>query len=154
MIQPLRTVHRRTFATLALLLPAIVLAGLSSRHQAVPPAASAKQQTSSTELIRSSSRMWRTRAIRTEFYACSNVPEKLFVALKPARELSEPDLLLYWSAGGPSGDSVPADARLLGAFSPGKALALPAEAAQGGRLTLYSLGHQSVVDTAPMEKLP
>jgi hypothetical protein len=81
-------------------------------------------------------------------------PGKRSVLLKPAQELSDPDLLLYWSTIGPSGNSLPADARLLGVFTPGRALELPSEAAQGGHLTLYSLAHQSVVDTASRERLP
>ena len=32
MIQPLRAVHRRAFVALALILPAILLAGIEARH--------------------------------------------------------------------------------------------------------------------------
>jgi len=154
MIQPLRTAHRRMFVALAFLLPAIMMAGLSSRHQIVWNAQRANQTSPSEKPIKSADGLWRTHAIQTEFFESGSESGRLSVSLKPAQELSEPDLLVYWSASAPAGDSLPADARLLGAYSPGKALALPAEAAPGGRLTLYSLARQSVVDTATVERLP
>ena len=154
MIQPLRTAHRRAFIALALLLPAIMVAGLSSRHQRTWIAHRANQPTSSVaKPFRHSDRLWRAHAIQTEVFENELEPGNPFVVLRPAQELSDPDLLLYWSASGPSGDSLPADAQLLGAFSPGKTLKLPAKAMQGGHLTLYSLAHQSIVDTATMETL-
>jgi hypothetical protein len=154
MIQPLRTVHRCVFVTLALVLPAILVAGLSARHRVSPAVALAKQIPASAQVLRNSSSLWRTHVIQTEFYADASSPENLYVILQPAAELGEPDMLLYWAASQPSGDSLPAEAKLLGAFNGGKTFALPRNAAQGGYLVLYSLAHQSVVDTAAVEKLP
>lgn len=154
MIQPLRTVHRRVFTMLALLLPAVLVVGLGARHRAMPLVKPVEQASSSRQLVRTSGGKWRTHVIEAEVYADPSETGKLYVLLKPTPELSDPDLLLYWSATGPSGNSLPAEARLLGAYGPNQALVLPADAAQGGYLTLYSLAHQSVVDTAAMEKLP
>jgi hypothetical protein len=154
MIQPLRTVHRRVFVTLALVLPVILVAGLGARHRGLHPVAPAKQVPDSVQLVRHSSSMWQTRVIQTEFFADSKNSENLYVVLRPAQDLSEPDLLLYWAASQPSGVSLPAEARLLGAFVAGRTFALPRGAGQGGHLVLCSLAHQSVVDTAAVEKLP
>lgn len=156
MIQPLRTIHRRVFSTLALVLPVILVVGLSARHKAAPTAISATRAPSSNSMqrLRSSSRLWRTHAIQTEVFTDPSEPGQRYVLLKPVQALNEPDLLLYWSAREPSGDSLPAEARLVGIFSPNRELTLPSDAAPGGYLTLYSLAHQSVVDTAAMEKLP
>ena len=154
MIQPLRTVHRGVFVTLALVLPVILVVALSARHRGLPLGAPAKQIPASVQLLNSYGRLWQTHAIQTAFYADSNTPEGLYVTLEPAQELGEPDLLLYWAATQPSGDSLPAGAKLLGAFAADKTFALPRDLARGGHLVLYSLAHQSVVDTAAVEKLP
>lgn len=154
MIQPLRTAHRRVFVTLALVLPAILVAGLSARHRVSPAVAPSKQIPASAQALRGSSSLWRTHVIRTEFYADASSPETLYVVLQPAHDLVEPDLLLYWAASQPSGDALPAEAKLLGAFGESKTFPLPRNAAQGGYLVLYSLAHQSVIDTTAVEKLP
>ena len=154
MIQPLRTVHRRVFVTLALVLPVILVAGLGARHRCLRPVAPAKQVADSVHLVRNSTGMWQSHAIQTEFFADSITPDNLYVVLRPAQDPSEPDLLLYWATSQPSGVSLPAEARLLGAFVAGKTFTLPRGAAPGGHLVLYSLAHQSVVDTAAVEKLP
>jgi len=52
--------------------------------------------------------------IQTAFYSDSNRSGDIQVALRPAQELNEPDLLLYWSVEQPTGDSLPAAAQLLG----------------------------------------
>jgi hypothetical protein len=154
MIQPLRSVHRGVVVTLAFVLPVILVAALSARHRALPLVAPAKQVPASVRLLSSSDRLWQTHAIQTAFYADSNTPESLYVTLQPAQDLGEPDLLLYWATSQPSGDSLPAGAKLLGTFAADKIFALPRDLARGGHLVLYSLAHQSVVDTAAVENLP
>lgn len=154
MIQPLRTVHRGVFITLALVLPVILVAALSARHRALPLVAPVKQVPASAQLLSSSDRLWQTHVIQTAFYADSNTPDSLYVTLHPAQDPGEPDLLLYWATSQPSGDSLPAGAKLLGAFAAGKTFMLPRDLAQGDHLVLYSLAHQSVFDTAAAEKLP
>jgi hypothetical protein len=98
--------------------------------------------------------LWQTHAIQTAFYADSNTPENLYVTLQPAQDLGEPDLLLYLATSQPSGNSLPAGAKLLGAFATDKTFTFPRDLARGGHLVLYSLAHQSVIDTAAVEKLP
>ena len=144
MIQPLRAAHRRTFAALAVALPAIFVAGLLVRHPETPaqstqgsaaPAAG-KKAFESDHLFR--------HRIQTMIFADA---AGRAVELRPVEDLQAPDLLLYWSA---SGDDV-AHATLLGAFEPGRRYRLPAS---GGRLLLYSLAHRELVDAAALEAMP
>jgi len=92
--------------------------------------------------------------IQTAFYSDSNRSGDIQVALRPAQELNEPDLLLYWSVEQPTGDSLPAAAQLLGPFAAGKAFTLPLNVDRAGYLILFSLAHQSLIATAKVEKLP
>jgi hypothetical protein len=92
--------------------------------------------------------------METEFYSDSSRPRDIDVALIPSEGLNEPDLLLYWSEDSPSGESLPASARLVGSFIPGKPFALPSSVGRSGYLVLFSLAHQTISDTAKVEKLP
>lgn len=71
------------------------------------------------------------------------------IAFSAARDFAKPDLLVYWVAGNAElHDSLPNDARLLGAFS-AAVLPLPDEAANAsGVLILYSLGDNEIVDVS------
>jgi hypothetical protein len=158
MIQPLRTVHRRVFVGLALVLPAILLVGLGARHSRLPWSVPAAQLPNSAHLLRKSDTLWQKQTIRSEFYSDSNHPGDIFlvlnpVALQPAQEAIGPDLLLYWSTDQPQGDSVPARAQLLGAFIGGKVFTLPVSLGRTGYLVLFSLPHHTVFDTARVETL-
>lgn len=147
MIQPLRIAHRRAFGVLAVTLPVVLFAGLAARHPrptALPTAVPAPGA-----LVKKAEGLWGKHEIGSEFYQDT---QHTYVELWPARGLEEPDLLLYWAADNPQ-NTLAADARLLGTFAPGKFFALP-ETAGTGYLVLYSLGHQSVVDTAALEKTP
>ena len=151
MIHSLRVAHRRTFGVLAVALPVLLFVGLQARH--IRPNVPSALKPAPRALVRQSYRLWRKNSIRSEFYRDA---QHTYVVLWPSSELEEPDLLLYWVSEAPQ-SSLPADARLLGTFAAGKAFALPArhsEDANSGYLLLYSLGHQSVVDTAALEKLP
>ena len=152
MIQPRRAVHRRAFVALAFVLPAVLLAGLGGRRSARPSRAQVAQLTSSGHLVRKADTLWQKHAIQTEFY--SNRSGKIQVVMHPAQELNEPDLLLYWSVEQPTGDSLPAAAQLLGPLVAGGAFALPLNDERAGYLVLSSLPHQSLFDTAKVEKLP
>ena len=92
--------------------------------------------------------------MRTEFYSDSDRPREIDVVLVAADELNEPDLLLYWSMDPPSGDSLPAGARLVGPFITGRPFALPPSLSGSGYLVLFSLPHQTVFDTAKVERVP
>jgi hypothetical protein len=73
--------------------------------------------------------------------------------LKPSRDLSDPDLLLYWVDHDVSVAADLSDARLLGSVSAGKSFSLPNDK-QHGVLILYSLAHMAIVDKANVEGLP
>jgi hypothetical protein len=158
MIQPLRTTHRRAFSALALVLPAILLVGLGARHPHQRLSVPAPQLPNSAHLFRQSDTLWQKHTIQSEFYSDSNHPGDMFVVLNPValhpQEAIEPDLLLYWSAEQPQGDSVPAHARLLGVFIAGKVFTLPMGLGRTGYLVLFSLPHNTVFDTAKVETLP
>ena len=70
------------------------------------------------------------------------------------QELNEPDLLLYWVTNAPQGNVLTADAQLVAAFTTGKAFLLPLAEKRIGHLVLFSPAHQTVFDTATVEKLP
>jgi len=154
MIQPLRAAHRRAFVALAFVLPALLVAGLGKRHSRLPSTVQGGQVPASAELVRTSGALWQKHSIQTDFYRASDHSGEMRVALYPAQELSEPDLLLYWSAERPTGDSLPATARFLGSFDVSRTFALPLSVDQGGYLVLFSFPHESLFDTAKVEKLP
>lgn len=154
MIQPLRTVHRHAFVTLAFVLTIVIVLGLASRHARPPFGAAAVQLPGSAHLVGQSDNLWPKHAMRTEFYNDSNRLGSIDVVVSPPEGLNEPDLLLYWSVDPPSGDSLPANARLVGPFKARKSFALPLDVNRSGYLVLFSLPHQTVFDMAKVEKLP
>ena len=103
MIQPLRTVHRRVFITLALMLPTIVLVGLGARRPRPRPVAQVAAVPASAYLVRESGKLWHKHSIRSAFYSDANNPKDMYVVLRPTQELHEPDLLLYWAGAEPQG---------------------------------------------------
>jgi hypothetical protein len=153
MIQPLRTVHRLAFVALACVLPAVIVAGLAARHPRLSSGPPLVKMPSSAHLVRTSGTLWRKHAMRTEFYSDSTRPGEIEVVLIPNEEFNEPDSLLYWSVDPPSGDSLPAGTRLVGPFIAGKPFVLPVSVTGSGYLVLFSLAHQTVFDTAKVEKL-
>jgi hypothetical protein len=154
MIQPLRTMHRFAFVALAFGLPAVIVAGLAARLPRLASGSPPAQLPASAQLVRKSGALWPKHAMRTEFYSDSDRPGEIDVVLIAAEELNEPDLLLYWSMDSPSGDSLPAGARLVGPFITGKLFALPPNLSGSGYLVLFSLAHQTVFDAAKVERLP
>ena len=154
MIQPLRAVHRRAFVVLTLLLPAILLIGLGARRPRLGPRAQATDVPDAGGMVKMSSTSWQKHLIESRFYRKPNRLLDTYVVLVPAEELNEPDLLLYWVANSPEGNVLPGDAQLLGAFSKGTAFLLPSNEKGAGHLVLFSPAHQTVFDTAAVEKLP
>ncbi len=155
MIQPLRAIHRRAFVSLAIMLPAILLVGLVERRPRPPDSTSAAPMPASAYLVRKSDTLWRKHKIQSKFYRDPN-SQQIYVLLAPEQDLGEPDLMLYWASNEPHGNTLPAaQARLLGAFVPDKAFVLPQDdVARTHYLVLYSLAHESAVDSAMLEKLP
>jgi hypothetical protein len=154
MIQPLRVVHRRVFVALALLLPAILFIGLRARRSSQGPNVYAADVPADAYVVRESSNLWQKHTIQSKFYSSPDRPVDTYVVLLPAEELNEPDLLLYWATNAPQGNILPGEARLVGAFTTGKASLLPLNENRAGHLVLFSLAHQTVFDIARVEKLP
>ena len=154
MIQPLRVVHRRAFVTLALMLPAILLIGLGARHSRSDPTARGADVPAAMYVVRESSKLWQKHLIHSKFYSRSDGSQDIYLVLQPAESLNEPDLLLYWDTNAPQRNVLPGDAQLLGVFSTGKVFRLPLKEKRSGYLVLFSPAHQTVLDTAAMEKLP
>ena len=154
MIQPLRAVHRRAFVALAFMLPAILLIGLGARHPRQGSGANATDVQAVGNMVSESSNLWQKHSIRSRFYSKPDHPLDRYVVLLPAQELNEPDLLLYWTPNAPEGNVLPGNARLVGAFSAGRAFLLPWNEKNAGHLILFSPAHQTVFDTAALEKLP
>ena len=154
MIQPLRTVHRRAFVVLALVLPAILLIALGARRPRLGPSAHATDVPDTGSMVRESSTLWQKHSIQSRFYSKSDRPQDIYLVLQPAQELNEPDLLLYWDTNAPQRNVLSGEAQLLGAFGTGKVFRLPLNEKRAGYLALFSSAHQTVLDTAAVEKLP
>jgi len=154
MIQPLRTVHRRAFVMLALVLPVILLAGIEARHPGPSLTRVSPELPPGAYLVRESNRLWTQHSIATKFYGRPESPKDIYVVLRPTQALNEPDLLLYWSANAPHGTSLPSESLLVAPYAADEAFALPLENGRAGNLILFSLGHQAVFDSARVEKLP
>ena len=154
MIQPLRVAHRRAFVTLTLVLPAILLIGLGARRSRPGPGGHAADLPATAYVVRESSNLWQKHAIQSKFYSRSDRPQDIGIVLQSAEEFNEPDLLLYWAAIAPEGNSLPKEARLVGAFTKGKVLPLPLNEKRAGYLVLFGQAHQTVFDAARVEKLP
>ena len=153
MIQPLRAVHRRAFAVLAIALPAVFWAGIRAREAPLRQSSVTVAMPSHMYLLRQSDRLWGKHSIQSMFYGDSTNGEEIDVLFVPPQEMNDPDLLLYWT-----GDLRPAADisrwTLLGAFTPQRVFTLPLDARRGGHLALYSLAHQEFIDSALVEKLP
>jgi len=154
MIQPLRTMHRRAFVALAVLLPAILFAGIEARHPGTSVSRSAPEPPATAYLVRESNGLWTQHSIATKFYGGSHSPKDIYVVLRPMQALNEPDLLLYWSTNTPQGNSLPSESILVAPYSADEAFALPLEKERAGNLILFSLAHQTVFDSARVETLP
>src|SRR5208282_4000730 len=153
MIQPLRTMHRRAFVVLALILPAILLAGIEARHPGKSPTGRSPELPPTAYLVRESNGLWTQHSIATKFYGRADRPKDIYVVLRPMQPLNEPDLLLYWSTNSPQGNSLPSESVLVAPYSADGAFALPLEKERAGNLILFSLAHQTVFDSARVEKL-
>ena len=154
MIQPLRNMHRRAFVALALILPALLLVGLGARHPGTSLTPRSPELPATAYLLRESNGLWTQHSIATKFYGISDSPNEIYVVLRPMQPLNEPDLLLYWCANTPQGNSLPSESILVAPYTADEAFAIPLEKERAGNLILFSLGHQAVFDSARVEKLP
>ena len=152
MIQPLRALHRRTFITLAIVLPAILSIGIGARRR--PGSSFAASGLPATwYVVKQSSNLWHKQPILSTFYGTPGRPQEIHVVLVPSHELNEPDLLLYWAANPPPGEALPGETQLVGAFTRSNVFLLPLNEKGAGHLVLFSPAHQTVFDSAAV-KLP
>jgi hypothetical protein len=160
MIQALRQRHRTLISALALTLPAVFASGLLVRQ---PVPATGNLPTAPARLMPGDGRIAPSER--------SGLPESPFavrllpgtgsavgavIELLTTRELSAPDVLIYWSAAEPEAGRLPAEATLLGPLkgARGARFAVPERAAPAGRLILYSLARQEVVATLQIPTSP
>lgn len=152
MILSLRQRHRRIFAVLGVMLPLLIVVGIVMRPtvpevETLPPDLSPQPVTFTA-----------TGYERDDLFDKSPVRARLYrdhesgtfaLGLTASKEFLKPDLLVYWSHSRPAtGDTLPPEAQLLGAFV-SAALILPPEASTtDGQLTLFSLANQEIVDVS------
>jgi len=134
---------------LALVLPTVLVVGLMARRPLLR-ADSKTHNSGARQPIWPSDHLWKNHVIHSVFLRNTSDPTSVQVVLEPLDDLSAPDPLIYWSRELSGGDQLPTNAVLLGALETGKPLRLP-ETNTNGFLILYSLAHQSVVDTASLE---
>ena len=99
--------------------------------------------------------LWQKHSIATKFYGRSDSPKDIYVVLRPMQALNEPDLLLYWSTNAPQGnvlaERVPSRSRIHRGRRP---FVFRWMKKRAGNFVLFSLAHQTVFDSARVEKLP
>jgi hypothetical protein len=134
---------------LAIVLPTVLVVGLMARRP-LPRTSSKTDYAEVQQPIRQSDRLWAKHAIHSVFLRDTSDPTSVQVVLEPLDDISAPDLLVYWSAELSDVNQLPSQAVLLGAFENGQLLHFR-KSNPKGFLILYSLAHQSVVDTVSLE---
>ena len=153
MIRPLRQLHRRTFIVLGIFLPVAFAVGIAARktvpeNSPLPPALAGASQHFS-RILWEQNNYFSNAAIQVRLRQAPEVAGKFAVEFSAPKKFTQPDLLVYWTAGNlANADSLPDHARLLGSFS-AAALPLPIEAVTtSGRLILFSLANGEIVDVS------
>jgi hypothetical protein len=145
MIKPLRSVHRAVFVLAAVVLPALLVAGLRARR--LPPLVPVAILPAAVPV--GPPLPWSTAAGTAVVTLVRERPESaLEVELAPATAFRAPDLLLYWTSRSLPVDDVGQPDALLGTVSgePVKRFRLPPLVQAGhGSLLLFSLAHHSIV---------
>ena len=151
MIRPLRQRHRMMVCTLGVVLPVAFLAGIAARRP-VPVATSLPPELAGTatdpgKVVWTKADLWPGQRIITSLRrdtAGSMTVEFMF------RQLVKPDVLVYWVDGKETvGESLPNNARLLGALTNRRPLTITSSArSEAGRFVLYSLADHEVVATS------
>lgn len=161
MILSRRQTHLVASSTLAIALPLILLLGFLFRPQYLPVDASAEilfqqdgygavaqeptGQQVATEVLKA----------RNPFNATTYLQDdgQMILALKPRRDMRQPDLLVYWDASDDEPTEIGDQALLLGRLSgPARRLFKVPEAVvgQAGYLLIYSQGKQSLEAALPV----
>jgi hypothetical protein len=156
MILSLRRRHRRVFAGIGVLLPLLLVVGITVRR-AVP-----QLEALPSELSPQTVTFTATGYERDDLFDRSLFRVRLFrdhgsgalaVGLNASKDFLKPDLMVYWSAGlATTNDTLPPRAKLLGAFVT-TTLVLPPEASTtDGHLILFSLANQEIVDVSKVTR--
>jgi hypothetical protein len=135
MIQPLRTLHRRTFYVMALIVPTIFIVGIRHQDQQSP------HPSPRYAALKGDEAHWPSGLLATR----SDRQQITIHVLKPLRV---PDPLLYCAPSTSKLQDLPDEAVLLGPVRDGGSL--PASC-NDGSLVLYSLGHRAIVDQLLLE---
>ena len=160
MIRPLRQWHRRMVIVLGIFLPVAFAVGIAARNPvrgmtSLPP-----------EMVESSHKFTVTEWERADLFTKAPVQVGLLreaagagnfaLRFSAARDFVKPDLIVYWVTGNPnSRDTLPDNARLLGAFNPATPLPLPEHVRfASGVLVLYSLADHEILETSKSLTLP
>jgi hypothetical protein len=151
-ILSLRQCHRRIFAVLGVLLPLLFVVGIVVRRNVpqsenLPPGLS-PQTVTFTATGYELDDLFEKSPVRARLYR-DHESGTLAVGLTASKDFLKPDLMVYWSSSRPAtGDTLPPEAKLLGAFV-SATLVLPPEASTtDGQLTLFSLANQEIVDVS------
>src|SRR5262249_21292532 len=143
--------HRRASMALAIVLPTVLVVGLMARRP-LPRTSSKTDNAEVPQPVRQSDRLWTKHAIHSVFLRNTSDPAMIQLRLEPPEDLSAPDLLVYWSPELSDVNQLPSQAVLLGTLENSKSSQFR-KVSPKGFLILYSLAHQSVVDTASLEGL-
>jgi hypothetical protein len=152
MTLPLRRRHRRIIVVLAVLLPLLFVVGISLRRN-VPqsenlPAELSPQPVTFTATGYEREDLFEKSPVRVRIFR-DDESGTLAVGLTAPRDFLKPDLMVYWSDSRlAASETLPADAKLLGAFV-SAVLVLPTEASTtDGQLTLFSVANHKIVDVS------
>ncbi len=162
MIRAHRRRHLRAFTILAVVLPVIFFAALTTRR--TPPVVASvptalTDPTLATWVAHDSAEAQVLEVpIRIRLLAPSATTRgpltRLGVELEPVRAMGRPDVLVYWTASmPPSNEALPSDAFLLGSIGGAKPrrFELPQPALQArGSLIIYSAAHREILGTLPV----
>jgi hypothetical protein len=153
MILALRNRHRRIFVVIGVLLPIALAGGIAARKplpsmESLPVGLYAFPQLYSATQWESKDLFTKT-SIRARLLRGSGSGERFAVQFSAATDFLKPDLIVYWVAGNPKiTNTLPGNARLLGAFS-AEALPLHDDAVTtNGVLVIYSLANGEIVDVS------
>lgn len=154
MIAPLRRRHRWLTAALLVAVPVLYVAALAVRPgepvMAGLPEVLAAGPPAGAEVVEELGEPFTDPpiAVRVRRGAA-----RWWVELEPREPVARPEILVYWTPAGSAAGQLSPDAFLLGALADARARAFalpPAALGRAGRLVLYSLGHQEVVDAAEL----
>jgi len=148
MIRPLRIRHRRIFTVLGVLLPVAFGLGIAARkpvpHMNSVPA-DLTEAAPDAILIKQFDDLFVKAPVQVMLMKENGGAGQFVICCSAENNFAKPDLLVYWSTASNISDTLPEDATLLGAFS---ALRLKLPSAAEGKLILYSLADDEIVDVS------